>query len=153
MQQQGATLNAEETQAYTDLLDLVVDKVQELTTKYPDAVYKPTNHQPCQYTQGDVHHNNEQSGEVSSCGCIVGQALLQVNPGFRPLLLQADEQIRPPSATRMLQRITGVPRHEPEAKKGLWLNEVQVLQDRGSTWGEAAAGATQRVSLPSTTKD
>lgn len=91
-------------------------EVIRLCTEYPDAVYMGR----CSYYTGDV-----ENGPPGRCGCIVGQALHNID-WCEVLTKRADEGI---------MYVLEAHGFEPSSD-GLFIQQIQIRQDGQVPWGE-----------------
>ena len=111
---------------------LLTTEVERLANLYPNAVYKRESvGTSCKYTRGEVI--NSDNGEVVGCGCIIGQAILNLYPGLRDQLESVD-RFAALSVTDLLYRLTYT---NAESQADIdYLMEIQNKQDREASWGE-----------------
>lgn len=107
-------------------IELIINKVRELATKYPAAVYKG---HVCSYTKGNVLNGPDREG------CIFGQAIIELYPDF---------DFGEPDTYGIAELIE---RNNIDCKKIQldWCDVVQAKQDDDVAWGEALSIA-DRVS-------
>lgn len=110
----------------------LVNKVRALAAENPDLVYPsvgPTGR--CYYLT---------SGRPNDVpGCIMGQALIALDPELRPVLERADEDqdlIR-----GILDKTLGSKVVQDNSLDVDWLALVQAKQDKAMSWGKAVAYA------------
>ena len=110
--------------------ELLVAEVRRLATENPDAVYINITG-TCSYLNG-----------TAGCGsgCIIGQAILAIDPDLRDFLRQVDGV----SISAISKRL-GLS-YGPEIR---WLSRVQSKQDCGHTWGKAVKQADKEASYVS----
>lgn len=110
--------------------ELLVAEVRRLAAENPDAVYgKSTS--TCSYLYGTAGSGN---------GCIIGQAILAIDPDLRDFLRQVDGE----SIHAIYERL-GLD-YGPEIR---WLNRVQYKQDCRYTWDKAVSSADKEASYVS----
>lgn len=113
----------------------LVDKIRELGKRYPDGKYVKEDGE-CRYTLGSVA-----KGPIR-CGCIVGQAIVELDPSLVDVLRDADCKFSidaPGICTKVSIVLTNVQKS--------WLRKVQNEQDQGETWSDAIATADRTYPL------
>lgn len=113
-------------------------EVIRLATEHPDAVYYPPNFNPeCSRVQQVCYYLSGQCN--GSIGCIMGQAILNLDPKKREFLHACDTDPKgiPKSISWILRELnlTATMREED------WFTKVQSWQDHGKTWKEAVENA------------
>lgn len=112
----------------------VYDEVVRLCKEYPDNLYKPAHcsgmpYGGCQYTSGDNSH-------YPYCGCLIGQAIINVDPEQYYPLVWTDRYygVMQNSATGILN----IPDLSDEDRDYVdKMNLIQADQDNGKRWGQA----------------
>lgn len=112
----------------------LIAEIRILAEERPKYVYQKPG-QFCMYTDNAEH---------TGCGCIVGQALLRIEPKLYPLLEQIDKNVSVVvsqfNAIAPMLEIT-------DTRKVNWINAVQDYQDTGYDWSTAVARADRYFSL------
>ena len=106
--------------------------VRELASKYPEAIYE-NDDQNCYYTIGACGNGN---------GCIIGQALVAMNPELLDDLIASDNGCVPFAGELVYQLELAL-----SEKEVRWLNSVQGYQDEGKSWGEAIKKADKVLEI------
>jgi hypothetical protein len=132
---------------------LLIEKVRELAARFPNVVYEaPTDYSGkiSQYTRG---------ANAAGCGCILGIALTELNPAFKPQLEFLDAEGRGDIPEEDFDDGSGCGVHvigtvlevlhlqNPTRAEHLFLQQVQNAQDEGKTWSECVALADKYLSL------
>ena len=107
--------------------ELLVAEVRRLAAENPDATYF-RNASTCSYLHGTA---------AGGVGCIIGQAILAIDPDLRDFLRQVDGE----SISAISKRL-GLS-YGPEIQ---WLSRVQFKQDCGNPWGKAVSLANEEAS-------
>lgn len=116
----------------TFTIDQLIAKVRELAAKHPATKYVPPGHYTgCKYTKGEAG---------GGCGCLLGQALVSLQPDLLPLLMHLDAKENVTIDDLLVDHIS-IDGFVP------WLTEVQQNQDMGKTWSVAVATADMRCPL------
>jgi hypothetical protein len=93
-------------------------KIRELAAASPDTIYISDEEEDCKYTTG-------KNGE----GCLIGQALVALEPELLPVLINLDKN--------RTVRVNLIGKHLPiKLKVSKWVINVQDLQDDGICWSE-----------------
>lgn len=101
------------------------NKVIELGTVYPNAIYAPVR---CEYHMGVVTNGPETEG------CLIGQAIRLLNPTLPELIAENGGNFKEILQTYPTEFDTS---EEDSASIADWLGRVQDVQDNHLTWGEA----------------
>lgn len=104
----------------------LIEAVRGLADENPDFMYQPFNSR-CYYTKG----------RNDTPGCIIGQALLKLDPGLEIELTNTDREGIIPGVSDLIDALQ-IEAHKPDR---IWLEVVQGRQDLGSNWGKAVAYA------------
>lgn len=106
----------------------IIQAVRDLSAEHPDAVYRATGTGACFYTRGDIG---------GTCGCLIGQALIRVDPAVRSILEWLDDQSHIPCAFALFDNLYFKERYSITPAQRAWLYMAQAEQDRASTWSVA----------------
>lgn len=112
----------------------IIQAVRDLAAERPDAVYRANGSGTCFYTR------NGRSGEM---GCIVGQALIRVDPAVRSILEWLDDQSDIPCAFALFDNLYIKGRYSITPAQREWLYMAQAEQDRASPWSGAVEYADE----------
>ncbi len=104
-------------------IDQLMNEVRSLAEQNPDFIYDGGGR--CFYTKSI--HSEE-------CGCIIGQAILKLQPNLR-LYFQKIERGLIPNVTGLLPKLEI--NYNQNKKKIDWLQCVQSSQDKGICWQNA----------------
>ena len=111
-------------------LDRLVAEVRSLAADCPDVVYSPCGVY-CMYTKGEAG---------CGVGCIVGQAILRLQPELREGLVRVDRrELGNTTAMQLMGSMrlwVGTESGKEAYRNAYWLSRVQTSQDRGTQWGE-----------------
>lgn len=101
-------------------INSLIREVKRLAKQNPDFVYQSCGSN-CFYTKSE--NDND-------CGCIFGQAILNLQPDLKETLQFFDNSSRVPRISVLLKKL-GI---TASMKQQSWCNSVQSSQDRKSTW-------------------
>lgn len=103
--------------------DLLINEVKRIAEQNPDFVYKPDG-KDCLYTRSE---NNE------DCGCIFGQAILNLKPELKQILQNFDNSAAVPRINVLLNELE----IKTTKKQAKWCCIVQSAQDNQLSWTQA----------------
>lgn len=127
----------------------LLDKVVELGKTYPKTHYYPKGGY-CSYVRGDISAQFDQE-RPPGCGCIIGQALIEVSPVPQLTMTELSANENALAARPDLQPMWALTNQlaadkflyawltddDPQAMQAICL--IQQMQDRGEHWGDAVA--------------
>lgn len=109
-------------------VDQLIQAVVVLSQERPKMVYQGIHLSGCYYTK---------SACSTTDGCILGQALLRLQPELRPMLEEWDNRSSGASGIQFLLKELGI----EFSDKVAWCCRVQGSQDREAEWGWAVSTA------------
>ncbi len=115
----------------------LIQEVKRLANQNPDFVYQSCNN-TCFYTRSE--NNND-------CGCIFGQAILNLQPDLKEKLQEFDNSTSVPRIHILLKKL-GM---KLSLMQKSWCAAVQSSQDRKCSWSHAIQYAERFVKLHEST--
>lgn len=111
----------------------LIVEIRRLAQKYPRQRYQSPGPEGsgCKYTTGK-----------NTPGCIIGQAMCNLDPAIKKFLAVQDAGACPSISSILSELNLDRTYHE-----GVWLTEVQHFQDHNTTWKWAIDKADERVKL------